>query len=71
MRIVHQGRGGFIEIDGSQYAIEHIEGGRFAIHFPSGQRHAKRDAHREALERLVREHPDQWSIEDRTRRPPK
>lgn len=68
MRIVHEGRGGYIEIDGKRYVIEHVEGGRFCIHYPSGHRHANRGAHLHALLRLVAEEPTKWEIDDRTRR---
>jgi len=68
MRIVHEGRGGYIEIDGKRYVIELVEGGRFCIHYPSGHRHAKRGAHLEALRQLVRDEPTRWAIDDRTRR---
>lgn len=66
MRIVYEGRGGYIEIDGKRYIIEHVEGGRFCIHYPSGHRHAKRGADLEQLLRLVRDEPAKWTIDDRT-----
>jgi len=68
MRIVHEGRGGYVEIEGRRYVIEHVEGGRFCIHFPSGHRHAARRTDLVALRRLVRDHPATWTIDDRTRR---
>ncbi len=68
MRIIHQGRGGYVDLDGQHYAIEHVEGGRFCIHFPGGQRHPKHVEHLEAIERLVREQPDKWAIEKPPRR---
>lgn len=67
MRIVHEGRGGYIELGDKRYVIEHVEGGRFAIHFPSGHRHAGRAADLKALRRLVREQPATWALDDRTR----
>lgn len=69
MRIVHQGRGGYVDIDGRRYAIEHVEGGRFCIHFPSGNRHAGRAADLALLATLVRDDPTKWAIDDRSRRP--
>jgi hypothetical protein len=65
-RIVHQGRGGYIELDGERIPIEHVEGGRFAIHLPRDQ-HPRRDQHRAALERLVEAEPETWTIEERGR----
>jgi hypothetical protein len=55
--VVHEGRGGYVEVDGRRYAIEHIEGGRFCIQRPS--RHA---SDREALEALCRSEPEKWSL---------
>lgn len=69
MRIVHEGRGGYIELDGRRYAIEHVEGGRFCIHFPSGNRHAHRARDRELLAKLARDEPETWAIDDRSRKP--
>jgi hypothetical protein len=68
MRVVHEGRGGYIEIEDKRYVIEHVEGGRFCVHFPSGHRHAQLEEHLEALRQLVREEPTKWAIEDRSRR---
>ena len=67
MRIVHEGRGGFIEIEGKRYVIEHVEEGRFCIHYPGGHRHARLAQHLEALLQLVRDQPQNWAIEDRSR----
>jgi len=63
MRIVHEGRGGYIEIDGTRYVIEHVEGGRFCIYCPIGRRHARRAAHLEQLRQLVRDEPTKWALD--------
>jgi len=68
MRIVHEGRGGYIELDDARYPIEHVEGGRFCVCFPAGHRHARLAAHRAALEALVAAEPARWAIDDRSRR---
>ena len=70
LTIVHEGRGGYIDMDGCRYPIEHIEGGRFCIHFPSGQRHAHRDAHLLALQQRVLAEPEKWALEDRSTKKP-
>jgi len=70
LTIVHEGRGGYIDIEGCRYPIEHIEGGRFCIHFPSGHRHARRDAHLLALQQRVLADPEKWAIEDRSKKKP-
>lgn len=65
--VVHEGRGGYVSVGGRRYPIEHVEGGRFAIQFPAGHRHAGRADDRAALERLVRSDPARWAVEDCTR----
>ena len=67
VKVVHEGRGGYVEVDGRRYDIEHVEGGRFCIHFPSGHRTRKRASDLEALEALCRSEPEMWSIERRDR----
>ncbi len=57
MRVVHEGRGGYIEIDDKRYPIELVERGHFSIHYVKG-RNPKHAKHLEALERLVREQPE-------------
>lgn len=57
-KIVHQGRGGYIEIAGRQYPIEHIEAGRFVIHIPA----RIPAADRAALDRLIADDPATWAL---------
>ena len=61
MRIVHEGRGGYIELDDRQYPIEHVEGGRFSIHYAAGKRPVPE--HLAALQQLVDAEPDKWALE--------
>lgn len=68
--IVHEGRGGFIAIGTCRYPIEHIEDGRFCIHFPAGQRHRQRDMHLLALQKLLRDEAPKWQLEDRSKAKP-
>jgi len=70
LTIVHEGRGGYIDIDGSRYPIEHIEGGRFCIHFPAGQRHPRRESHLLALQQRVLAEPARWLLENRSKQKP-
>ena len=65
--VVHEGRGGYVSVGGRRDPIEHVEGGRFVIEFPSGHRHPERADDRAALERLVRSDPARWALEDRSR----
>lgn len=67
-RVVHEGRGGYVEIDGARYPIEHIEGGAFSVSFPGKTRHPRLAQHLQALEALARAEPRRWSIERRGRR---
>jgi predicted Zn-ribbon and HTH transcriptional regulator len=63
MRIVHEGRGGYIELDERKYPIEHVEGGHFSIHYVAGKH--PNPEHLAALKQLVLEHPEKWAIEMR------
>jgi hypothetical protein len=63
-RIVHEGRGGYVAIDDARYPIDHVDGGRFAIHFPAGNRAgARRDVHLVALVELCAADPQKWALE--------
>lgn len=61
MRVVHEGRGGYIEIDDARYPIEHVAGGRFCIHVAGG-RHRAHAAHLVQLRALVAGAPDRWEM---------
>jgi hypothetical protein len=63
VRIIHEGRGGYIEIDGRRYPIELVEGGQFAIHFPRGRRARGLAEDRAQLDALVAREPEKWAIE--------
>jgi hypothetical protein len=65
MRIVHEGRGGYIEIDDARYPIEHVGEGRFDIHVSRHKRDAARERHLRELEAFVAKEPDRWSIAKR------
>jgi hypothetical protein len=61
--VVHEGRGGYVEVDGRRYVIEHVEGGHFCIHVTSGRRTRQRASDLEALEALRKSEPEKWSID--------
>jgi hypothetical protein len=65
--VVHQGRGGYVEIDGKQYAIEMFPGGQFCIHFPCGHHHSKLKDHLVALMTLAESKNPKWFIDSRTK----
>lgn len=60
MHIVHQGRGGYIELDDRRYPIEHVEGGHFSIHYVAGKNPIAE--HLAALQRLVDAEPGKWAL---------
>jgi len=63
MKAIHQGRGGYIEIAHQRYQIEHIEAGRFCIHFPSGNR-ARLTQHLVALTEFAKAQNPEWQVEN-------
>ncbi|MGY6519325.1 MAG: hypothetical protein ACXIUZ_11505 [Lysobacteraceae bacterium] len=63
----HQGRGGFVEIDGYRYGIESMGDGRFTISFPGGNRHRRLQAHLTALPQLAAGKSPKWCVEDRSK----
>jgi hypothetical protein len=68
LTIVHEGRGGYIEVGDWRYGIEHIHDGGFAIHFPCGNRSPKRFSHRDALITLALAQPEKWALKDHSRK---
>jgi hypothetical protein len=62
MRIVHQGRGGYIELDGCRYAIEHIQAGHFCIHFHNSL-FQKRHEHLAQLTEFAQAQEPKWYVE--------
>ena len=59
---VHQGRGGYLEYDGAQYIIEHVESGSFVIHFPSGNKHDQLQIHFCVLTRFAANQDPKWYV---------
>ena len=57
-----------MEIEGRRYAIEHIDAGRFCIHFPDGNRHARLGQHLQVLMALQAREPTRWHVENRSRK---
>lgn len=64
-RIIHEGRGGHVEIEGRRYAIEMTEGGRFCIHFHCGQRRSRRAVHLDVLMALAAAQEPTWWVKTR------
>lgn len=57
IRIVHEGRGGHVEVDGVRHPLEHVGDGRFVIHVP------RTSPLRRAIEAFVAEDPGRFAIE--------
>jgi len=64
IKTVHEGRGGYVELGGVRYTIDHVEGGVFCIHFPSGNKHPDPAAHRDALIAFAKSHDPKWYLGD-------
>jgi hypothetical protein len=65
MKVVHEGRGGYIELEGVRYNIEHIEVSCFAIHFPCGNRHKFLQSHLDQLTAFAESREPRWYVENR------
>jgi len=65
--VVHQGRGGHVELEGRRYAIEHVQDGGFCIHFPCGHRHARLARHLAILTRFALTQNPPWQVINRSR----
>lgn len=65
-KIIHEGRGGHIEYDGYNYDIEHIDGGHFSIHFPSGNNHNNLQEHLDVLKELADSKEPKWYVENKS-----
>lgn len=70
MNLVHQGRGGYLEIDGYRYPITLEQGGHFCIVFPAGHRHNKLQAHLDALTAMAANKQPCWYLENRSKLKP-
>lgn len=68
IKIVHEGRGGYVEYDGFRYTIDHVDQGCFCIHFPSGNRHKKLQAHFDALTAFAESREPKWYVGTRSKR---
>lgn len=62
--VVHEGRGGYVELDGYRYTIDHVEAGCFCIHFPSGNRHKALEGHRSKLIAFAESRDPKWYVGD-------
>ena len=67
IKVVHQGRGGYVELDGKRYDIEMFASG-FAIHFPCGHRHSKLQDDVDQLEEFASQRDPVWCVENRSRK---
>lgn len=52
---------------GSKYIIEHVGGGCFSIHFPSGNKHGEILAHLDVLLSFAESRDPKWFVENSAR----
>ena len=62
VKVVHEGRGGYVELDGFRYTIDHVEGGVFCIQFPSGNKHTRLALHRVELTVFAESRDPKWYV---------
>jgi ribosomal protein S18 acetylase RimI-like enzyme len=63
MKVVYQGRGGFVELEDCRYDIEHVDAGHFCIHFRSSICFEKRHEHLAQLMEFAQTRQPQWYVE--------
>ncbi|MEZ5986112.1 MAG: hypothetical protein R3B94_09190 [Hyphomonas sp.] len=68
IKIVHEGRAGYVELEGYQYTIDHVEAGCFCIHFPSGNRHKDLQDHFDRLTAFAETRDPKWYVGGNTKR---
>ena len=66
--VVHQGRSGYVEIDGYRYGIELFDGGHFSIAFPDGNRHSRLQTHLNSLTEFAANQDPPWTVDNRSRK---
>lgn len=64
IKVVHEGRGGYVEVEGCRYPIALEDGGRFTIFF-SGRGHQA--SHLPLLEQFCQAQNPPWAVEQRKR----
>ena len=62
----HEGRGGYVTIEGFDYGIE-MCGSGFVIFFPGGNRHTRMQIHLDALRAYAKTKDPEWCVENRSR----
>ena len=68
IQVIHQGRSGYVELEGYRYGIEMFAGGHFSIAFPSGNRHGRLQFHLEQLTKFAAKQNPVWAVENSSRR---
>ncbi|NRR28660.1 hypothetical protein HSX11_00365 [Oxalobacteraceae bacterium] len=62
MQIVHEGRGGYVELAGHRFNIEHVDAGHFCISLPRGVQVAPELM--DALKVFAAAQDPSWYVED-------
>jgi hypothetical protein len=68
IKVVHEGRGGYVEYQGYKYYIELVGAGHFCIGFPSGNRHKYMQQHLDLLKEYAQSREPAWYVENRCRK---
>ncbi len=68
IQVHHEGRGGYLSVDGRRYVIELVGDGRFTIHVPGRTRDAQRRSDLDALRTWVLSRSETWCIDEGPRR---
>ena len=68
IKVVHQGKSGYVELQGKRYSIEVFAGGHFLISFPCGNRHSKLQEHLEVLKEFAKKQNPEWAVENKSRK---
>lgn len=62
IKTVHEGRGGYVEIESTRYTIDHVEAGIFCIHFPNGHPARVANKHLPFLEAYAKNKNPKWYV---------
>ena len=62
IKTVHEGRGGYVELEGVRYTIDHVAEGCFCIHFPSGKVREQRQRHHDILTAFAESKDPKWYV---------
>lgn len=62
IKVVHEGRGGYVELESIRYVIDHVAEGSFCIHFRNGHRQKDLQKHFDALTAFAEDQEPKWCV---------